>query len=353
MSTPLRVLLINSSDDDAKGLVDVLLHGGYCPDWKQVDCPAATLEALTGQAWDVALVAMPEAALFNGLAAIALLKELAPDLPSIMIIDLEDEEHGVSAMQAGARDYICRGNWRRLLPSIAREIHETQVRRDFQATKDELAERNVEVGQVLEQTVNAIAAVVERRDSSIVGHSRRVSQLACAIAGVLELPQEQIAGIRTIGMLHDIGKISVPDDILWKPGKLTELEMALVKTHPQAGYSLLRTIPFPRPVAQTVLQHHERLNGTGYPNGLAGNDILLEARIIAVADVVDAISSHRPYRQALSSEDILQEIIPQRNMLYDGDVVDACLAACHNDRTLLPSLDLHYELTLIADKRSL
>jgi HD-GYP domain-containing protein (c-di-GMP phosphodiesterase class II) len=106
-------------------------------------------------------------------------------------------------------------------------------------------------------------------------------------------------------------------------------------------------------VAQTVLQHHERLNGTGYPNGLAGNDILLEARIIAVADVVDAISSHRPYRQALSSEDILQEIIPQRNMLYDGDVVDACLAACHNDRTLLPSLDLHYELTLIADKRSL
>ena len=131
-------------------------------------------------------------------------------------------------------------------------------------------------------------------------------------------------------MIHDIGKLYVPNEILSKPGRLTDLEFGLIKTHPQAGYEILQEIEFPWPIARVVQQHHERLDGSGYPAGLAGDEILLEARIIGVADVVEAMSSHRPYRPGKGEESALQEIERARGSAYDNHVVDACLAVFRN-----------------------
>jgi len=137
--------------------------------------------------------------------------------------------------------------------------------------------------------------------------------------------------IQISGSLHDIGKISVPSEILTKPGRLSHLEMEMVKTHAQNAYDILKTIDFPYPIAQIILQHHERMDGSGYPQGLKGKDILLEAKIISVADVIEAMSAHRPYRPALGIETAIEEISKNRGILYDADVVDACLAIYHRD----------------------
>jgi HD-GYP domain-containing protein (c-di-GMP phosphodiesterase class II) len=142
----------------------------------------------------------------------------------------------------------------------------------------------------------------------------------------MDIPQERIDGINAAGLLHDIGKIAVPSEILTKPTPLTELEFQLIKTHPQVAYDILKEIEFPWPVAEIVLQHHERMNGSGYPKGLSGDQIMLEARILAVADVIEAMSSYRPYRQALGVDAALIEIKKGKGMLYDANVCDACLA---------------------------
>jgi putative nucleotidyltransferase with HDIG domain len=163
------------------------------------------------------------------------------------------------------------------------------------------------------------------RDPYTAGHQQRVTQLAVAIATEMGLPTEQIDGIRVIGTLHDVGKICIPAEILSKPGKLTKVEFTIIKIHSQAGYNILKTVEFPWPVAKIVLQHHERMNGSGYPKGLRGEDILLESRILAVADVVEAMSSHRPYRPALGTHKALEEIEQNSGVLYDADVADACL----------------------------
>ena len=177
----------------------------------------------------------------------------------------------------------------------------------------------------LEGTIRAIALTVETRDPYTAGHQRRVADLARAIATKMGLPKDQIDGIRMAGAIHDIGKVSIPGEILSKPGRLTDIEFNLIKTHPQIGYEILKSIDFPWPVAQIVLQHHERINGSGYPAGLTGEEILLEARILGVADVVEAMSSHRPYRSALGIDKALEEISRNKGILYDPDVVNACL----------------------------
>lgn len=198
--------------------------------------------------------------------------------------------------------------------------------------REELDRRRQERQHTLEQTrdslhdtVQAIAATVEQRDPYTAGHQRRVADLAAAIAGEMGLPHEQIYSIHLAGIVHDLGKISIPAEILSKPGRLSPIEYELVKQHPQSGYDILKEIDFPWPVAQFVLQHHERLDGSGYPRGLKGNDILPEARIIAVADVVEAIASHRPYRPSVGIDAALEEIGKHRGTLYDPAAVDATL----------------------------
>ncbi len=179
--------------------------------------------------------------------------------------------------------------------------------------------------ELMEETVNGLISAVEKRDPYTAGHQRRVSLLANAIAVKMGLEKTKADGLRIAAMVHDIGKIYVPAEILSKPGKLTSAEFDLIKTHPQAGFEILSTINFPWPVAEIVLQHQERINGSGYPNGLKGNKILIEARIISVADVVEAIASHRPYRPSLGLEYALNEIVSKKGILYDVEVAEACL----------------------------
>jgi len=186
-------------------------------------------------------------------------------------------------------------------------------------------EASLKLERTLEGTVAALASTVEMRDAYTAGHQRRVTSLAEAIAQEMGLSADRIHGLRLAGTVHDLGKITIPAEILSKPGKLSAIEYAFIKTHPQVGYDILKPVKFPWPIADIVLQHHERLDGSGYPNGLKGDAILLEARIIAVADVVESMISHRPYRAALGIDAALDEIQKGKGRLYDPAVVDACV----------------------------
>lgn len=203
-----------------------------------------------------------------------------------------------------------------------------QLKQDI--SKRERAEEEVQftlakLRSAMGGVIQAMALTVERRDPYTAGHQRRVADLARAVAAEIGLSSQQIDGIRMAGLIHDLGKICVPAEILSKPGELTEIEHTLIKDHPQVGYDILKEIEFPWPVAEIVLQHHERLDGSGYPAGLTAEDIIIEAKTLAVADVVEAMASHRPYRPTLGRGVALEEISKNRGILYDQDVVDACV----------------------------
>lgn len=191
--------------------------------------------------------------------------------------------------------------------------------------EEKVQQRTLQVRKTLSGVIQAITKITEMRDPYTAGHQRRVAELACAIALEMKYPKEEIESLQIAGSLHDIGKIYVPAEILNKSGKLSDLEIAIIKTHCQAGYEILKNIDFPQPVAQIILQHHENMDGTGYPNSLSGEDIFYKARILRVADVVEAMISHRPYRPELGEDKTLDEIKQKRGILYDAEVVDACL----------------------------
>ena len=198
----------------------------------------------------------------------------------------------------------------------------------FEGILEDITERKQNIARLrktLGGAVQAIASLVETRDPYTAGHQRRVADLARAIATEMGLSGDQIDGIRIAGTIHDLGKISVPSEILTIPRKLTALEYSLIKNHPQSGYDILKDIEFPWPIARMIVEHHERINGSGYPNGLRGEDLLIESKILAVADVVEAMATHRPYRPALGIDAALAEITANRGILYDPEVVDACL----------------------------
>ncbi|MBU1777566.1 MAG: response regulator [Gammaproteobacteria bacterium] len=202
--------------------------------------------------------------------------------------------------------------------NIAIGIHTMRMDKKLHATLASLRKS-------LDGTVEAVARMLELRDPYTAGHQRRVSQLASAIGKEMELPERQIEGLRVIGYLHDIGKIAVPAEILSKPTALNKIEMALIREHSRSGYDILKDLEFPWPVAQAVLQHHERLDGSGYPEGLQEHDIILEAKIMMVADVVEAMATHRPYRPSRGLDAAINEITVNKGKLYDPDVVTACV----------------------------
>jgi PAS domain S-box-containing protein len=208
---------------------------------------------------------------------------------------------------------------RELILSVARDISErkqaeTQVRQGLDSLR-----------RALKGTVVALANTVEIKDPYTAGHQRRVAQLTCAMARELGWSPDRVEGIQVLCFLHDMGKIAVPAEILNRPGKISPTEFSLIKVHPQVGYDILKDIAFPWPVAQGVLQHHERLDGSGYPSGLTAGEITPEAKILAVADVVEAMASHRPYRPALGMEKAIEEITQNSGKLYDPDAVDVCV----------------------------
>ena len=217
-----------------------------------------------------------------------------------------------------------------LVEKRAAELVESNklLKREIETRKhvqDELEQSLQNLKKGLDSTVQAIAMTVEKRDPYTSGHQMRVAALTRAIAGTIGLADDQAEGAYMAASLHDIGKIALPAEILSKPIRLTEIEISLIQAHAQTGYDILKGIEFPWPIADIIIQHHERMDGSGYPQGLASDSILIEARIIGVADVVETMSSHRPYRPSMGIEKALAEITQNSGTLYDPEVVTACL----------------------------
>ncbi|MDP8269602.1 MAG: tetratricopeptide repeat protein [Candidatus Tenebribacter davisii] len=209
---------------------------------------------------------------------------------------------------------------------LAETNHELQVEvTERKRVEIQLNDSFLRLKKAIEETISAFISAVEIRDPYTAGHQLRVAKLSCEIANGMKLSKMQLDAIRIAAILHDIGKIYIPNEILSKPSKLTETEFSVIKNHPLAGYDILKTIDFQMPIAKIVYQHHEKINGSGYPQGLIGNEIMLEARIVNVADVVDAMISHRPYRSSHGIDEALDEIKTNAGILYDPEVVDVCL----------------------------
>ncbi|MCF8146749.1 MAG: response regulator [Deltaproteobacteria bacterium] len=268
-----------------------------------------------------------------GESGIGLVSHIIADYPEtavIMVSGVEDPEVVEKALEVGAYGYIVKPfkiseviiNVSSALRRQRLEVKSRNYREDLERM---VADRTAKLEQALDGVIQVVAHTVESRDPYTAGHQVRVAGLACAIAGEMECPQDQVKGIRMAGAIHDLGKISVPSEILSKPIRLSDIEFAFIKTHPQVGYDILKDIDFPWPVAEITYQHHERLDGSGYPRGLKGEEIIPEARIMAVADVVEAMGSHRPYRPALSIDAALEEIENNRGILYDDVAANACL----------------------------
>jgi putative two-component system response regulator len=271
------------------------------------------------------------------------------DVPVIFISALDETQDKLAAFEVGGIDYLTK-------PFQAQEVlarinTHLQLRR-MQQKLDSLVEaRTHELGlalealeesqqqthRMLEQTIQAIARLAEKRDPYTAGHQARVALLSVAIAQEIGMPAQRLEGLRFGAMIHDIGKFSLPTEIINRPGSLSLLEFGMVKTHCQAGYEIMVDVAFPWPVAQMILQHHERFDGTGYPQGLKGDEIIQEAQILAVADVVEAMVSHRPYRSALDLDKALQEIRQGAGTRYHSDIAAACLRLFEQRAYQLPS----------------
>jgi len=263
-----------------------------------------------------------------GINGIELTKEVKENYDSDVIVMTgfaEDFDYE-KVIEIGASDFFQKPiNTKELLLRLKRVLKERILLTERNRADKELKKHIEKLQNAQEQTVAALASTAEIRDPYTSGHQKNVTKLACCIAESMGLSEDLIKGLRIAGLLHDIGKISVPAEILSKPGKITKDERNIIKNHCRVGYDILKGIEFQWPVAEIVLQHHERMDGSGYPLGLQGEKILLEARILAVADVIEAMSSHRPYRAALGLDEALEEIRKNRGSLFDPVVVDACL----------------------------
>lgn len=257
--------------------------------------------------------------IMDGLEMAQAIKKSSREVPIIVITAYSERDYFIRAIEVGVDQYVTKPvNTDTLLGAIYKSAKTRFQKRDLEKAKQDIIDS-------LEQTIGVLSRAIELRDPYTDGHQKRVSLLAVAIAEEMGLSSPQTNGIRLGSLVHDVGKIRVPAEILSSPRRLTKIEMDIIRTHIQAGYDILAGATFPWPVARMVLEHHERMDGSGYPRGLSGEDICVEARIIAVADVIEAMSSHRPYRPARDIQAAIAEIQEKRGKLYDENVVDCCI----------------------------
>jgi putative two-component system response regulator len=324
-----HILAVDDTPASLRLLTDLLTAEGYTV--RSAINGELALHAATVQPPDLILldVSMP---VMDGFEVCKRLKENAEleDVPVIFVSAMSEMQDKLKGFELGAVDYVTKPFQREeLLARVNTHLELNRLRHHLEDMVEErtqsLRESEQRVMHNLLETVSAVAAMVEMRDPYTAGHQRQVAQLATAIAHEMKLSEWQIEGLNLAAVVHDVGKINIPAEILSRPGKLSETEFALIKRHPSTGYEILKVIDFPWPISQAVLQHHERLDGSGYPNGLSGDNILLEARILAVADVIEAMASHRPYRPGFGIDVALAEVEDKRGILFDADVVDAAL----------------------------
>jgi response regulator RpfG family c-di-GMP phosphodiesterase len=271
-----------------------------------------------------------------GTSLLRMIRDVYPDIQVIMITGEPTVATAVEAVRYAARDYLAKPIDRdELIKAVRHAAEFKQLLDEKRSLEQHIREHNENLERIVEErtkklrqamtnTVYAASAMIELRDPYPAGHQRRVGDLARAIGRETGLPEDTLEGLYMTGCIHDVGKIIVPSDILNKPGRLSPPEYEIIKEHAQRGYDLLKDFEMPWPVAEIVHQHHERLNGSGYPLGLKESEIRFETRIISVADVVEAMMSHRPYRPGLGMDAALAEIESARGVLYDPDVVDIC-----------------------------
>ena len=265
---------------------------------------------------------------------------LTREVPVIFISALGETDDKVRGFRAGAVDYVTKPfEVEEVSVRVRTHMQLAQMKRHLEQLVEErsreLRDRELRYRERLHlsfiQTIEAVVTTLEKRDPYTAGHQKRVAKLAVAIAGILGWDAHRTEGLRFGALIHDIGKVSVPVEVLNRPGRLNHLEMSLVQTHAQEGREIVQGVDFPWPVGEMILQHHERLDGSGYPRGLHEDQILIEARVLAVADVVEAMASHRPYRPAVGLDKALEEIRGGRQRLYDPEAVDACLVLFQNE----------------------
>jgi putative two-component system response regulator len=318
-----KILIVDDEESIRKMLCRILENDGYlCVGAEDAQ---ATRSILNDDRFDLIIcdIIMP------GESGMDLLSEIItryPDMAVLMMSGYADTSTAKAAIALGAYGYLCKPfQQKQVLVSVASALRyraiELQNRFQFEHLETMAGEK---LQKALEGTIRAMSKAFESRDPFTTGHQQRVAHLASAIALEMNLPTNQLDGVRMAGIIHDIGKISVPAEILSKPTRLTDAEYHIIKTHARTGYLILKEVEFPWPLADIVHQHHERLDGSGYPLGLKEDQILLEAKIIAVADVAEAMASHRPYRPSLGIDAAMDEISLSKGRLYDPVVSDIC-----------------------------
>jgi putative two-component system response regulator len=280
-------------------------------------------------------IMMPE---MNGYEVCKQLKESGntKNIPVIFITAMAEARNKTYGFEVGGLDYVTKPFHAAEVKARVKTHLSLKFMREELNSQNQILEQRVEkktrqLQEMFYSTITAMSRAAEIRDPYTAGHQQRVSQLACAIGMKLEMAEEQISTIKYAGILHDIGKIRIPVSILTRPGKLMDAELKMIRIHPKVGYDLLRPIPFPWPIAEVVYQHHEKLDGSGYPRGLTSEEILPEAKILTVADVTEAAMSYRPYRPALGLGVALDEISTHRGTRYDVEAVDACIELFKRD----------------------
>jgi len=323
----INILVVDDEESVRHLLSRMLLRAGY-------ECTLATNAAdarkfIKDRNFELILcdVAMPGE---SGIDFIRYVAAEYPDTATMMVTAVDDPEIAETALEVGIYGYMIKPfNANEMIINIRNSLRRRELEiadRTYRSNLEQkVEERTAELQETLKGTIFALTMTVEYRDPYTSGHQQRVSDLVSATAKEMGFSEDKIMGIRIAGVLHDIGKIAIPVEILSKPGRLSKTEFELIKNHSQVGYDILNSIKFPWPISQIILQHHERIDSSGYPNGLLGKEILIEAKILGAADVVEAMASHRPYRPALGIDKALEEISTNKGKLYDTEVVNACL----------------------------
>lgn len=335
-----RILIVDDEESVREMFGEVLRIHKFVP--TLAANAAEARELIEQHAFDLVLcdIEMPGE---SGTSLTRYIHDACPDTAVIMVTGVDNPKIAETAMEIGVYGYLLKPvNLNQLVISttnaLRRQKLETQNRNhlanlEYQVLSrtKELRESMDSLNEVMNEIIQAMGITVEKRDPYTSGHQVRVTGIATAIAKQMGSSESETIGIHHAGLIHDIGKIAVPTDILNKPGKINDYEFGIIRAHAEVGFDILKNIDFPWPIAQIVYQHHERLNGSGYPRGLSADAILMEAKILAVADVVEAMASHRPYRPALGIETALTEIRKNSGILFDPDAVKACCTLFENN----------------------